>query len=137
MAHLSTEVQSRVLSDIGLALQHFQFSPGHFRVHDGSSYNAAMLTRSALQQRRREIIELARRHGAHDVRVFGSVARGDANDASDLDLVVRFEPTRTLLDQGALLMDLRDLLGIQVDLVSEGALTGRFGQLVRKEAVPL
>ena len=96
-----------------------------------------MLTRSALQQRREQIIELARRHGAHDVRIFGSVARGDSDDASDLDLVVRFDPMRTLLDQGALLMDLRELLGIQVDVVSEGALTGRFGQTVRDEAVPL
>lgn len=96
-----------------------------------------MLPRSALQQRREQIIELARRHGAHDVRVFGSVARGDADEASDLDLVVRFDPMRTVLDQGALLMDLRELLGTQVDVVSEGALTGRFGQRVREEAMPL
>jgi hypothetical protein len=96
-----------------------------------------MLTRSTLRQRREQIIELAKRHGAHNVRVFGSVARGEADEASDLDLVVRFDPSRTLLDQGALLMDLRELLGIKVDVVSEGALTGRFGQRVREEAVPL
>lgn len=96
-----------------------------------------MLTRSTLRQHRERIIELAKRHGAHDVRVFGSVARGEADESSDLDLLVRFDSTRTLLDHGALLMDLRELLGIKVDVVSEGALTGRFGQMVRKEAVPL
>ena len=50
---------------------------------------------------------------------------------------MRFEPGRSLLDQGGLLMDLRQLLGVDVDVVSEGALTGRFGQIVRAEAVPL
>lgn len=71
------------------------------------------------------------------MRIFGSVARGDATEELDLDLVVRFEPGRSLFDQGGLLMDLRDLLGIEVDVISEGALNGRFGQIVRKEAIPL
>lgn len=96
-----------------------------------------MVTRSRLHELRGEIIELARRYGAYDVRVFGSVARGDAISTSDVDLVVRFTPGRTLLDQGALLMDLRDLLGEKVDLLSEGALTGRFGETIRREAVAL
>jgi predicted nucleotidyltransferase len=95
------------------------------------------LTRQTLQGQRDAILEIARRYGAHDVRIFGSVARGDATDESDLDLVVRFDPGRTLLDQGGLLMDLRALLGMKVDVLSEGALTGRFGQIVRSEAVPL
>ncbi|HSZ55846.1 MAG TPA: nucleotidyltransferase family protein [Tepidisphaeraceae bacterium] len=80
---------------------------------------------------------MAKRYGASDVRLFGSLARGDADEASDVDLLVRFEPGRSLFDQGGLLMDLRELLGTKVDVVSEGALTGRFGQIVRKEAVPL
>jgi predicted nucleotidyltransferase len=65
------------------------------------------------------------------------VARGDADGASDVDFLVRFEPGRSLFDQGGLLMDLRALLGVEVDIVSEGALSGRFGQIVRAEAVPL
>jgi predicted nucleotidyltransferase len=65
------------------------------------------------------------------------VARGDATESSDLDLLVRFEPGRSLFDHGGLLMDLRDLLGVDVDVVSEGALQGRFGQNVRNEAVLL
>jgi hypothetical protein len=96
-----------------------------------------VLTKDDIFKRRDEIIAVASRYGASDIRIFGSVARGDASENSDLDLVVRLEPGRSLFDQGGLLMDLRELLGIKVDVVSEGALTGRFGQIVRKEAVPL
>jgi predicted nucleotidyltransferase len=96
-----------------------------------------MITKEAIQDKREAILEIARRYGAHDVRIFGSVARGDATADSDLDIVVRFDPDRSLLDHGGLLMDLRELLGVKVDVVSEGALQGRFGELVRKEAVPL
>lgn len=96
-----------------------------------------MLTRSDILRRREEIIAIAKRYGALDLRLFGSVARGDVTESSDVDFVVRFEPGRSLLDQGGLLMELRELLGVNVDVVSEGALTGRFGQIVRKEAVPL
>jgi predicted nucleotidyltransferase len=96
-----------------------------------------MIRKSDIVARREEILALGKRYGASDFRIFGSVARGDADEASDLDLVVRFEPDRSLLDQGGLLMDLRELLGMKVDVVSEGALTGRFGQMVLKDAVPL
>jgi hypothetical protein len=96
-----------------------------------------MITLKTLRDHRQAILDIARRYGAYDVRVFGSVARGDADASSDVDLVVRFEPERSLFDHGGLLMDLRDLLGIEVDVVSEGALKGRFGELVRREAVPL
>jgi len=96
-----------------------------------------VLTREILQEKRQAILEIAERYGAHDVRVFGSVARGDSTESSDLDLIVRFEPGRSLLDHGGLVMDLRELLGMKVDVVSEGALTGRFGKVVREEAMSL
>jgi predicted nucleotidyltransferase len=96
-----------------------------------------LLTRQNLQEKRDAILEIARRYGAHDVRVFGSVARGDATEESDLDLIVRFDAGRTLFDHGGLLMDLRSFLGMKVDVIDEGALTGRFGQIARKEAIPL
>jgi predicted nucleotidyltransferase len=96
-----------------------------------------MLTSQAIRAKRDVILAIAKRYGASDVRIFGSVARGDATEDSDLDLVVRLEQGRTLLDQGGLLMELRAELGVKVDLVTEGALTGRFGRIVRKEAVPL
>ena len=96
-----------------------------------------MLTKQDIVDRRDEIIEVAKRYGGSELRLFGSLARGDSTHGSDVDLVVRFEPGRSLLDQGGLLMDLRELLGVKVDVVSEGALTGRFGERVRREAVPL
>ena len=95
-----------------------------------------MLTKDDIFKRRDEIIALARQYGASDIRIFGSVARGDA-ETSDLDLVVRLEPGRSLFDQGGLLMDLRELLGIKVDVINEGALSGRFEREVRREAIPL
>jgi len=96
-----------------------------------------LLTRENLAERREAILELARRYGASDVRVFGSVARGDNTEESDLDLIVRFEPGRTLLDHGGLLMDLRELLGMKVDVIDEEGMRPRFRRHVMKEAIPL
>jgi uncharacterized protein len=96
-----------------------------------------MMTKADLLAHRDEILAIGKRYGASDFRIFGSVARGDASEDSDLDLIVTFEPNRSLFDQGGLLMDLRELLGVKVDVISEGALTGRFGQIAREEAVPL
>jgi hypothetical protein len=75
-----------------------------------------------LDEKREEILRLAAKHGARNVRVFGSVARGEAGPESDLDLLVEFEPRRSLLDHVALKQDLEDLLGRTVDVVSEKAL---------------
>jgi predicted nucleotidyltransferase len=96
-----------------------------------------LLTRQTLKEKREAILEIASKYGAHDVRIFGSVARGDATEQSDLDLIVRFDEGRTLLDHGGLLMELREFMGMKVDVIDEGALTGRFGEIARSEAVPL
>ena len=90
-----------------------------------------------LQERRAEIIAIAAKHGAYNVRVFGSVARNEADSASDLDLLVDMEPERSLLDLGGLLMDLQELLGCQVDFVTEKGLRGRIRERVLKEATAL
>ena len=63
-----------------------------------------------LRQQRNEILKLASQHGARNVRVFGSAARGEAGTDSDIDFLVELEPDRTLFDLGALVMDLQDLL---------------------------
>jgi len=90
-----------------------------------------------LIDKREEILEIATRHGARDVRVFGSVARGDSGPDSDVDLLVNLESGRSLLDLGSLLMDLRDLLGQEVDVVTEAGLRSRIRQRVLAEARPL
>ncbi len=71
-----------------------------------------------LTTHREEILRLAAVHGAHNVRLFGSVARGQATADSDLDVLVDFEAGRSLLDRIALIQDLEDLLGIDVDVVT-------------------
>ncbi len=96
-----------------------------------------MITRQQLAERREEILAVARRYGAHDIRIFGSVARGDQSEGSDLDLIVRFDPDRSLFDHGGLLMDLEELLGVKVDIVSEGGMRPRFRNYVMEEAIPL
>ena len=90
-----------------------------------------------LNIKREEILSIAAKHGARNVRVFGSAARGDAGPDSDLDILVDMEPGRSLLDMGGLLMDLRDLLGREVDVVTERGLKLRIRERVLKEAVPL
>ena len=90
-----------------------------------------------LRGKREEILRLASRHGARNVRVFGSVARGEADERSDVDLLVDLEPGRSLLDLGGLLMDLRDLLRRNVDVVTERGLKARIRSRVLQEAVPL
>jgi predicted nucleotidyltransferase len=84
---------------------------------------------------RAEIMAAAARHGATNVRVFGSVARGDADAASDIDFLVDFEPGRSLLDLAGLLVDLEDLLGHPVDVVTEPGLKARIRQRILAEAV--
>jgi uncharacterized protein len=88
-----------------------------------------------LQQHRAEVLRLAAKYGATDVRVFGSVARGEADDASDIDFLVRMAPGRSLFDLGALLMDLQDLLGRRVDVVTERGLRPRVREQVLGEAI--
>jgi len=86
---------------------------------------------------RDEILRIAAQHGARNVRVFGSVARGEAGPESDIDLLVDLEPGRNLLDLGGLLMDLRDLLQVPVDVGTEAMLKERIRERVLHEAVPL
>lgn len=96
-----------------------------------------METDDLLGEKREEILRLAAKHGARNIRVFGSFARGEALPGSDVDFLVELEPGRSLLDLGALLMDLQDLLGRRVDLVTERALHWYIRERVLKEAVPL
>ncbi|MDA0269345.1 MAG: nucleotidyltransferase family protein [Cyanobacteria bacterium] len=90
-----------------------------------------------LKDKREAILQLAAKHGAYNVRVFGSVARGEADAKSDVDFLVEMEPGRSLFDLGGLLMDLQDLLDCPVDIVTDKGLRNRIRERVLTEAVPL
>lgn len=90
-----------------------------------------------LKGHRAEILRVAALHGAHNVRVFGSTARGDARPDSDVDILVELEPKRSLLDLSGLLLDLQDLLGCKVDVVTANSLHWYIRDRVLQEAVPL
>ncbi len=94
-------------------------------------------TLTELRTRRIEIIAIARARGASRVRVFGSVARGEATESSDVDFLVDLEPDRSLFDLGGLLMDLQDLLNRNVDVVTERGLRPRVAQRVLADAIEL
>jgi predicted nucleotidyltransferase len=86
---------------------------------------------------RNEILAVAAKHGARNVRLFGSVARGSDDERSDIDLIVDFDPERSLLDHAALSLELQELLGHKVDIVSGRGLKPRIRDRVLTEAVPL
>lgn len=90
-----------------------------------------------LNKHRSAILRIAAEHGARNVRVFGSVARGTASEASDLDLLVAMEPGRSLLDLVALNQDLEEALGHPVDVVSEGGLSPYLRERILAEAIAL
>jgi predicted nucleotidyltransferase len=90
-----------------------------------------------IDKQREQILALAAKHGAFNVRVFGSVARGDETLASDVDFLVDLEDGRSLFDLGGLLYDLQNLLHREVDVVTEAGLHWYIKDRVIKEAKPL
>ncbi len=90
-----------------------------------------------LQSKRNLIQQIAAKYGAKRIRVFGSVARGDAGKYSDLDLLVDLEAHRSLFDLGGLQFDLEKSLAIPVDLVTENGLSGEMRKRILKEAIDL
>lgn len=93
-----------------------------------------MGAKELLEVKREEIMRIAARYGAHDVRVFGSVARGEADEASDVDFLVEMEPGRSLFDLGGLQSELEGLLGCRVDVQTEGGLYWLLRRRILKEA---
>jgi uncharacterized protein len=91
----------------------------------------------ALREGRDEIIKIAARNGARNVRVFGSVARGHEDEDSDIDLLVSFNPEAGLLQHAALIRELREFLGRPVDVVDDEGLRPRMRERVLNEAIPL
>ncbi|QAA77427.1 MAG: nucleotidyltransferase [Candidatus Bipolaricaulis sibiricus] len=90
-----------------------------------------------VKEKRERILRLCTKHGARSVRVFGSVARGQADQGSDVDFLVELEPGRTLLDLGGLQQELEILLGCRVDVVTVRGLKSRIRDRVLREAIPV
>ncbi|AKG24942.1 nucleotidyltransferase family protein [Calothrix sp. 336/3] len=90
-----------------------------------------------LKAYREEILRIAAKYGAYNIRVFGSVARGEARPDSDVDFLVELEPQRTLLDQIALMQSLEELLGRKVDVTEPETLHELIRDKVLREAVVL
>jgi uncharacterized protein len=111
---------------------------GHIKSKGQEYQEGASMTRSELLQgKREEILQAAKKYGAYNVRVFGSVARREDDEKSDIDLLVNMERGRSLLDLCGLLIDLEELLGCDVDVVTENGLRERIKGRVLREAVAL
>jgi len=96
-----------------------------------------MTIEQLLQEKREEIRRIAAKHGARNVRVFGSVARGEAGPDSDVDLLVEVGPTTSSWFPAGLVLDLQDLLGCRVEIVTERAINPDIRDRVLREAVAL
>lgn len=102
------------------------------------AYNRSeMKAAESLRAQREEILRIAAKYGAANVRLFGSVARGDDRPDSDVDLLVDFEPGRSLLDHAGLVMELQDLLGKKVEVGTTKGLKDRYRNRILREAVAL
>ena len=100
--------------------------------------NGFVMTLQELRTTRRdEILRVAARRGARNIRVFGSVARGESDATSDIDFLVDLEPDRSLFDLSGLLIDLEAVLQTEVDVVTERGLRARIREKVLREEVPL
>ncbi len=97
----------------------------------------AAVNGSVVRHRRRELLAVARKYGARNVRVFGSTARGEAGPASDVDLLVDLEPGRTLLDLVALKREASTLLGVDVDIATPATLRDAVRSEAERDAVPV
>lgn len=120
--------------------------PGRKRLSDGDSMGilfgekskgVSVTTTDILRARRDRIIQLAAHHGARNVRVFGSVARGEASTTSDIDLLVEMDQGRSLLDLIELSQELEAFLGRKVDILTDEGLSPYLEQRIHAEAVPL
>ena len=127
-----------MVSSLKAALSDLPYTIEHRIISGLSPFSVSSIDLpKTVRSKRDQILQLAAKHGARNVRVFGSVARGEADQRSDVDLLVDMDPGRSLLDLGGLLTDLRELLGCPVDVVTEKGLRRRIRERVLKEAVPI
>lgn len=103
----------------------------------GKAQSVVVDLSALVKSKRDEILKIASTHGAHNVRLFGSVARGQAGPKSDIDFLIKLDAERSLMDHVALIQDLEDLLGRKVEVVSEGAVHWYIRDRVLAEAKAL
>ena len=96
-----------------------------------------MINKKIIQEKRTEILKIAKNHGASNIRIFGSVARDEAKANSDIDFLMDIEPGKNLLDRIALIQDLEDLLGCKVDVAKPEILHESIKEKVLQEAISL
>jgi predicted nucleotidyltransferase len=96
-----------------------------------------MTASDIVREKREEILAIAQKHGAFNVRVFGSVARGEADEESDIDLLVDLDAGRSVFDLGALVMELNESIGKRVDVVTERGIRARIRERIVQEAIAL
>jgi len=96
-----------------------------------------MNRRDILNTKREAILRLAETHGMRNLRLFGSVARGEADEGSDIDILVEVEKGRTFLDLVAFWQDVQDLLGCAVDVITDGGINSYLCETIYAEAIPL
>jgi hypothetical protein len=96
-----------------------------------------MELRELIDEKRDEILRLAAKHGMRNVRIFGSVARGQARIDSDVDFLVETEPNRSFLDICGLTINLQELLGRRVDMLTDSGLYWLLRRRILKEARPI
>jgi len=99
--------------------------------------NKAVNIRTLIEERRADILRIAAKYGASNVRIFGSVSRGEEGPDSDVDFLVDMEKGRSLLDRAGLVLELQELLGLEVDVATERSLKERIRDRVLQEAVPI
>ena len=90
-----------------------------------------------IEQHRQQILDIAEQHGVLNVRVFGSMARGDAKEASDVDLLVRVSPGTSGFMLGGFQIEVQELLGCKVDIVTDGGIYHMLKERILDEAIPL
>lgn len=96
-----------------------------------------MILLELIKQKRDEIISLADKYGAYNIRVFGSVARGQENENSDIDFLVDLRDERSLWDLGGLWVELNDLLNVRIEVFTENTLKDSIRRIASKEAILL
>ena len=95
------------------------------------------ITLAHLRGLRGDILRIAERHGMKNIRVFGSISRGEATATSDVDLLLELETKRSLLDLSGFKLDIEDLLGCRVDVATPGAIDPRMKERIYADAKPL